>query len=72
MRRIRIFAALFAVMAIHTSAASPAEAQAGFTAVREKTVSAPSRKPAEARPPHVRGDTANTGKSVSESLFDAG
>jgi cytochrome c-type biogenesis protein CcmH/NrfG len=72
MRRIRIFATLFAVMAIQTSAASPAEAQAGGAAVREKTVTAPSRKPAEAQPPRVRRDTANASESVSERLFDAG
>jgi hypothetical protein len=70
MRRIRLFTTLLAVMAIRTSAASPAEAQAG-TAVREKTVTAPRRKPAEAQPPRVRRDTANAGKSISERLFDA-
>lgn len=59
-------------MAICVWAAASAEAQADSAGVREKAVTAHSRKPGETRPAQVRRDTASAGKSVSERLFDAG
>lgn len=72
MRRSRIFAALLAVLAICTSAAPPAGAQAAGQAVREKTDLRSAAAPAATRPVPVRRATPQTSKSVSERLFDAG
>jgi hypothetical protein len=71
MRLSRIFAAVFAVLAICIPAASPAEAQAASPAVRQKTSEVRAGRPVAARPREVRRNTAETSKSVTQRLFDA-
>jgi hypothetical protein len=72
MRRVLVFPALLAVLAICTAPAATAHAQTAGQPVREKAAPAPpAPQPPTTAAGRARADSARAAKSVSERLFDA-